>query len=91
MLDSLPRDLWPLVTIPYPTRASRRLAPISMKNSVPALRAERGWSQGELAERLGISRQTVNAVERGRYEPSLSLALAIAELFGRSVEEIFEA
>jgi putative transcriptional regulator len=60
-----------------------------MKNCVPALRAERGWSQSELAERLGVSRQTVNAVERERYEPSLSLAFAIAALFGRPIEEIF--
>jgi putative transcriptional regulator len=57
---------------------------------VPELRTARGWSQGELAEKLGVSRQTVNAVERERYEPSLSLAFAIAALFGRSVEEIFE-
>ena len=61
-----------------------------MKNRVPDLRAERGWSQGELAEKLGVSRQTVNAVERERYEPSLSLAFAIAALFGRRIEEIFE-
>ena len=60
-----------------------------MKNRVPELRAERGWSQGELAEKLGVSRQTVNAVERERYEPSLSLAFAIAALFGRSIEDIF--
>jgi len=61
-----------------------------MKNRVPELRAERGWSQGELAEKLNVSRQTVNAVERERYEPSLSLAFAIAALFGRRIEEIFE-
>ena len=60
-----------------------------MRNCVPGLRAERGWSQSELAERLGVSRQTVNAVERERYEPSLSLAFAIAALFGRPIEEIF--
>ena len=60
-----------------------------MKNRVPELRAERGWSQSELAEKLGVSRQTVNAVERERYEPSLSLAFAIAALFGRAIEEIF--
>ena len=60
-----------------------------MKSRVPELRAERRWSQSELAERLGVSRQTVNAVERERYEPSLSLAFAIAALFERPIEEIF--
>jgi putative transcriptional regulator len=66
------------------------VAAVQVKNSVSELRTNRGWSQGELAERLGVSRQTVNAVERGRYEPSLSLAFAIAELFGRRIEQIFE-
>ena len=61
-----------------------------MTNRLPALRAERGWSQAELAERLGVSRQTVNAVETERYEPSLSLAFKIARLFGRRIETIFE-
>ena len=61
-----------------------------MKNRLMELRAGRGWSQGELAGKLGVSRQTVNAVERERYEPSLSLAFAIAKLFGRKIEEIFE-
>jgi putative transcriptional regulator len=61
-----------------------------MKNRVPELRTDRGWSQAELAEKLQVSRQTVNAVERERYEPSLSLAFAIAALFGRRIEEIFE-
>ena len=60
-----------------------------MRNRVPELRTERGWSQSELADKLGVSRQTVNAVERERYEPSLSLAFAIAAVFGRSIEEIF--
>jgi len=62
-----------------------------MTNRLPALRAERGWSQAELAERLGVSRQTVNAVETERYEPSLSLAFKIARLFGKKIEAIFEA
>lgn len=53
------------------------------------LRAGRGWSQGRLAEELGVSRQTVNAIETGRFDPSLPLALRIAQLFGRPVEEIF--
>lgn len=61
-----------------------------MKNRLPALRAERGWSQAELASRLGVSRQTVNAVETGRYDPSLPLAFAIARLFGESIEAIFK-
>ena len=61
-----------------------------MKNSLPQLRAERGWSQGELAERLEVSRQTVNALERGKYDPSLPLAFKIAKLFDRSIEAIFD-
>ena len=61
-----------------------------MTNRLPALRAERGWSQAELAERLGVSRQTVNAVETQRYEPSLSLAFKIARLFGKRIETIFD-
>jgi len=60
-----------------------------MRNRLRVLRAERDWSQAELAERLGVSRQTVNAVETGRYEPSLSLAFKIARLFGATIEEIF--
>jgi putative transcriptional regulator len=56
---------------------------------VRELRTDRGWSQAELAERLGVSRQTVNAIETGRYEPSLSLALKIGKLFLRPVEQIF--
>ena len=62
-----------------------------MTNRLRELRAERGWSQAELAERLGVSRQTVNAVETERYEPSLSLAFKIARLFGQKIEAIFES
>ena len=62
-----------------------------MTNRLRTLRAERGWSQADLAERLGVSRQTVNAVETERYEPSLSLAFKIARLFGQRIEAIFEA
>ena len=62
-----------------------------MTNRLRALRADRGWSQADLAERLGVSRQTVNAVETERYEPSLSLAFKIARLFGQRIEAIFEA
>jgi putative transcriptional regulator len=61
-----------------------------VKNHLHVLRAERDWSQAELAERLGVSRQTVNAIETGRYDPSLPLAFAMARLFGRLIEEIFE-
>ena len=60
-----------------------------MKNRLRELRAERGWSQGELAERLDVSRQTVNAIETGKYDPSLPLAFTIAALFKRSIESIF--
>jgi putative transcriptional regulator len=60
-----------------------------MNNRLKALRAERGWSQGDLAERLEVSRQSVNAIETGRYDPSLPLAFKIAELFGLSIEDIF--
>ncbi|HUO13165.1 MAG TPA: helix-turn-helix transcriptional regulator [Caulobacteraceae bacterium] len=61
-----------------------------MKNRLRALRAERGWSQAELAERLDVSRQSVNAIETGRYDPSLPLAYKIARLFGHPIEAIFE-
>ena len=60
-----------------------------MKNRLHVLRAERDWSQGELAERLGVSRQTVNALETGKYDPSLPLAFKIAKLFGMQIEDIF--
>ena len=62
-----------------------------MKNRLKVLRAERDWSQGNLAERLGVSRQSVNAIETGRYDPSLPLAFRIAALFGCAIEEIFSA
>ena len=61
-----------------------------MKNMIRALRAERGWSQAALADRLGVSRQSVNAIETGKYDPSLPLAFAIARLFNRAIEEIFD-
>jgi putative transcriptional regulator len=60
-----------------------------MKNELRVLRAERDWSQGDLAQKLGVSRQTVNALETGKYDPSLPLAFKIARLFGRRIEEIF--
>lgn len=61
-----------------------------MKNELRVLRAEREWSQGELAEKLGVSRQTVNALETGKYDPSLPLAFKIARLFERRIEDVFE-
>ena len=60
-----------------------------MKNRLKVLRAERDWSQSDLAERLAVSRQSVNAIETGKYDPSLPLAFRIAELFGLPIEEIF--
>jgi putative transcriptional regulator len=61
-----------------------------MKNGLPRLREQKGWSQGELAERLKVSRQTINAIETEKYDPSLPLAMKIARLFGQPVERIFE-
>ncbi len=60
-----------------------------MKNRLKVLRAERDWSQADLAVRLNVSRQTVNALETGKYDPSLDLAFRIARLFGQTIEEIF--
>jgi len=60
-----------------------------MKTRLRVLRAELEWSQADLAERLGVSRQTINAIETGKYDPSLPLAMRIARLFGKAVEEIF--
>jgi putative transcriptional regulator len=62
-----------------------------MKNAVRELRMEKGLSQGELARELGVSRQTINAIETGRYTPSLPLGMALARFFGRPVEEVFHA
>jgi len=61
-----------------------------MKNRLRVLRAECQWSQAELAERLDVSRQTINAIETGKYDPSLPLAFKIAKLFERTIEQIFE-
>ncbi|WP_370178402.1 helix-turn-helix transcriptional regulator [Alteriqipengyuania sp.] len=60
-----------------------------MKNRLKVLRAERNWSQQALADELGVSRQSVNAIETGRYDPSLPLAFQIAEVFGLAIEDIF--
>ncbi len=61
-----------------------------MKNRLKVLRAERDWSQAELADRLDVSRQAVNAIETGKYDPSLPLAFKIARLFAMQIEEIFD-
>jgi putative transcriptional regulator len=60
-----------------------------VKNRLKVLRAERDWSQAELADRLAVSRQTVNSIETGKYDPSLPLAMRIGRLFGQPVEAIF--
>ena len=61
-----------------------------MKNILSELRTQQGWSQQQLAEYLGVSRQTINAIEKQRYDPSLPLAFKIAKLFNRSIEAIFK-
>lgn len=60
-----------------------------MKNRLKELRAEHQWSQGELAEKLGVSRQTINAIETGKYDPSLPLAFKFSQLFKQPIERIF--
>ena len=61
-----------------------------MKNRLKVLRAERDWTQARLAERLEVSRQTINAIEKGKFDPSLPLAFKAAKLFGMPIEEIFQ-
>jgi len=63
---------------------------VPVRNKLRQLRAERSWSQAALAEKLDVSRQTVNAIENEKYDPSLPLAFKIAQVFGRAIEEIFE-
>ena len=63
---------------------------LNMKNRLRVLRAERAWSQADLAQRLDVSRQTVNALETGKYDPSLPLAFRIARLFDSRIEDIFQ-
>jgi len=67
-----------------------RSSQIPVKNRLKVLRAERNWSQAELAERLGVSRQSVNAIETGKFDPSLPLAFRIARLFQMSIEAVFD-
>lgn len=62
-----------------------------MKNSVRDLRAQLNWTQADVAEKVGVSRQTVNAIETGKYDPSLPLAFKLAKLFRKPIEEIFKA
>lgn len=61
-----------------------------MKNCLKVLRAERDWSQADLADRLGVSRNSINAIETGKYDPSLPLAFRIARLFDRPIEAVFD-
>jgi len=61
-----------------------------MKNRLKVLRAQRDWSQADLAKKLRVSRQTANAIETGKYDPSLPLAFSIARLFGQTIEDIFQ-
>jgi putative transcriptional regulator len=60
-----------------------------MKNRIRVLRAEKGWSQAELAEKVGVSRNSINAVENGKFDPSLPLAFKIVDLFGLKIEDVF--
>lgn len=71
-------------------RGDDRTDTVQMKNRIQELRRDRDWSQADLAALLKVSRQTVNALERGRYDPSLPLAFSIARLFSVSIEEIFQ-
>jgi len=67
------------------------LSDLTMKNTVRELRTDLGLSQGDLADKLEVSRQTINAIETGKYDPSLPLAFAIAKLFGKPIEKIFSS
>ncbi len=67
----------------------RRLGAVPVKNRLKVLRAERDWSQQDLAQRLDVSRQSVNAIETGKYDPSLPLAFRIADVFELRIDEIF--
>ncbi|MFI6761479.1 helix-turn-helix transcriptional regulator [Micromonospora sp. NPDC050417] len=61
-----------------------------MKNRIAALRAERSWTQADLAQRIGVSRQSINAIETGKFDPSLPVAFRLAKLFSLTIEEIFD-
>ena len=60
-----------------------------MKNRIPDLRAERAWTQADVAQRIGVSRQTINAIETGKFDPSLPVAFRLARLFDLSIEDVF--
>jgi putative transcriptional regulator len=79
---------WP-VPAPPPERG-RVSGPLALKNQVRALRTQRNLAQGQLAEAMGVSRQTINSIENERYTPSLPLAIALARYFGVTVEEMFD-
>ena len=81
---------WGLLASAVGNRESNRDETIQMKNRLRDERAKREWSQAELAERLSVSRQTVNAIETGKYDPSLPLAFRLAEVFGAKIEELFQ-
>ena len=71
-------------------RQSRPRPPSDVRNRLPVLRAERGWTQADLAHKLDVSRQTIVSIEKGKYDPSLPLAFKIAEIFGTRIEDIFD-
>lgn len=73
-----------------PGKHGRRLQALPVKNRLKVLRAERDWTQAQLAAELEVSRQTINAIEKGKFDPSLPLAFKAARLFGLSIEEIFQ-
>ncbi len=81
------RHLQPV--FPRHWKAQRRIRSVSVKNRLKVLRAEHNWSQAVLGDKLDVSRQTINAIETGKYDPSLPLAFKIARLFGQTIEEIF--
>lgn len=76
--------------VALPVRDRNRDETLPVRNKLRVLRAERDWSQADLSDKLKVSRQTVNAIETERYDPSLPLAFRIARLFGRRIEDIFE-
>jgi putative transcriptional regulator len=89
-VGALAETLPPLENRESGSRGEVQLRGSRLNNRVKVLRVERGWSQVELAEKLGVSRQSVYAIECGKFDPSLPLAFKIAELFGMPIEAIFE-